>query len=57
MPNKCSQPEKDTDVFIGLSNQPVKLEERELGGQRESLPEYSPPYPLLKRIVTALFIY
>lgn len=45
MPNKCSQPEKDRDVFIGLCNQPVRLEERKSGEKRRkpSSPHSSTP--------------
>lgn len=38
MPNKCSQPEKDKDAFIGLCNQLVKLEEKEPSRARSSTP-------------------
>lgn len=44
LPNKCSHPERDTDVFIGLCNQLVKLEERKSEEKRRK------STPLVKRI-------
>lgn len=35
MPNKCSHPERDTDVFIGLCNQLQSSWRRESQGRRE----------------------
>lgn len=56
MPNKCSQPERDTGVFTGLCNQLVKLEETKSGERQEEPSRVPLPHLLVRRIATTCLL-